>query len=45
MIKRVHWDGTDQHDFLAIVLEDEAHVEIFQLELNTFKMDQFKFFQ
>ena len=45
MIKGVHWDRTHQDNFFGIVFENETHVEIFQLELNTFKMDQFKFVQ
>jgi hypothetical protein len=45
MIKSVHWDRTHQDNFFGIVFENETHVEIFQLELNTFKMDQFKFVQ
>jgi hypothetical protein len=45
VVQRVHGDGTDHHDFLTIFFENEDHVEIFQLKLDTFKMNQLDVFK
>ena len=40
VIEHGHWDGGDHHDLLGVVLEDEAHVEVLQLELNALEVNK-----
>ena len=40
MIEHVHGDGGDHGDLLGVVLEDEDHVEVLQLELDALEVDQ-----
>ena len=45
MIQQVHRDGANHHDFFVVVFENKDHVKVFQVELDTFKMDEFEIFQ
>ena len=45
MIEHIHGDRIDHRYFALIVFKDEHHVEIFQLELNTFEVNKFQVFQ
>ena len=45
VIEHVHGYCVDAGDFALVVLKDENHVEVFQLKLNTFEVNQFKIFQ
>ncbi len=45
MVKHVHRDCCDHHDLFVEVLEDEDHVEVLQVELNSFEMHQLDIFQ
>jgi hypothetical protein len=38
-------NGGDHHDFLEVVLEDEAHVEVLELELDPLEVDELHVFQ
>ena len=40
VIQHVHWDGSDHDDLLGIVLEDEDHIKVLQLELDALEVDQ-----
>ena len=40
MIEHAHWDGGDHGDLLVVVLEDEDHVEVLELELHSLKVNQ-----
>ena len=40
MIQHVHGDRSDHGDLLGIILEDEDHVKVLQLELDALKVDQ-----
>ena len=45
MIEHAHWDGGDHGDLLVVVLEDEDHVKVLQLELDSLKVDQLDVFK
>ena len=40
MLEEVHGNGRDQHGFSVVVLEDKDHVEILDVELHAFEVDQ-----
>ena len=40
VIQHVHRDGSDHGDLLGVILEDEDHVEVLQLELDALEVDQ-----
>ena len=40
VIQHVHGDRSDHGDLLGIILEDEDHVKVLQLELDALKVDQ-----
>ena len=44
-IQHVHWDGGNHHDLLRVIFENKDHVEVFQAELDTLKVDQLDIFQ
>jgi hypothetical protein len=37
---KVYRNRRDHHDFLGIVFEDKAHIEVLQLKLDSLKVDQ-----
>jgi hypothetical protein len=45
MVQQRHRDGGDHHDLLGVVLGDEAHVEVLQVELDALEVDQLHVFQ
>ena len=40
MLEKVHGNGRDQHGFSVVILEDKNHVEILDVELDAFEVDQ-----
>ena len=40
VIQHVHGDRSDHGDLLGIILEDEDHVKVLQLELDALKVNQ-----
>lgn len=40
MVQHVHWNGIHHGDTAPVVLEDEHHVKILQVELDTLKVHQ-----
>ena len=45
VVEHVHGDGGDHADLLGVILEDENHVEVLQLELDALEMHQLNVFQ
>ena len=41
----VHRDGVDHRDLLAVVLEDEDHVEVLEVELHALEVHEFDLIQ
>jgi hypothetical protein len=44
-IDGAHRNRCDHHDFLEIILENEAHVEVLQMKLDSFEVDQLHVFE
>lgn len=40
MVKHVHWYGGDHVRLAVVIFEDEDHVKVFQLKLDTLKVHQ-----
>ena len=45
MIEHIHWHRRNHGYFAVIVLEDEHHVEILQVKLDTLEVDEFDIFE
>ena len=40
VVEHVHGDGGDHADLLGVILEDEHHVEVLQLKLDSLEVNQ-----
>lgn len=45
MIQHVHWNGINHSNFSMVVFEDKNHIKIFQVKLDSFKVNKFNIFQ
>lgn len=45
MVQHFHFDSRHNGWFFRIIFKNENHIEIFQMKLNAFEMNQFHFFQ
>lgn len=45
MVQHIHRNRIDHRSFLVVVLEDKHHVEVLEVKLNSFKMNQLHIFQ